>query len=231
MKILRLFPGIASAALLLALSVPGFGGTIANGSFGFNSTGGLITYTPNGSILNASTITIPTPNASSGCGVAMNVCEQITSIPPTYLTLQNDFAAGGNTPLHVNDDVTFSSYTFDLTLVALPVFHFTGQNSDRFTFTATGGLKNTASLANSDFLNLAYSGMFSDSLGFYNTAPGSLSLTFTQSGGATGAVTYSGTFATPPLPTSGVPEPETMAMVGGALIGLGMLGRKRLARR
>jgi hypothetical protein len=215
----------------LAISSPGFGGTIANGTFGFSSIGGLITYTPGGSILNAASIMIPTPNAGSGCGLAMNVCEQITSIPPTYLTVQNDFAAGGNSPLNLNDDVTFDSYAFDLTFVALPVFHFTSQNSDRFTFTATGGLKNTVALANSDFLNVAYSGMFSDSQGFYNIAPGSLSLTFTQTGGSTGAVTYSGTFATPPLPGTSVPEPATMAMMGGALIGLGLVGRKRFAGR
>src|SRR5215471_9222272 len=113
----------------------------ANGSFGFNSTGGVITYTPAGLLINATSITIPVPNASTNCGVGTNVCEQITSILPTYLGAQNSFAAGGSAPLNVTDDILFNSFTFDLTFGVLPVFRFTQQNSQRFSFTATSGSK------------------------------------------------------------------------------------------
>lgn len=225
--------GSAAAAVLLALCSPGFGATIANGTFGFGGTGGVITYTPSGSILNATTITIPTPNASTACGIGTNVCDQITSIPATYLTLQNDFDTGGNTPLNILDDVTFDNYAFDLTFGNLPVLHFTTQNSDRFTFTATSAQKNLSALGSSSFVNVAYLGNFADSQGFYDPALGSLAITFSQTGGNTGTVGYSATFATPPLPTppTQTPEPTTMAMMGGALIGLGLVGRKRWVRR
>ena len=200
----------------------------ANGSFGFNSTGGVVTYTPGaGLMINATSITIPVPNATTNCGVGTNVCEQITSIPNLYLGAQNSFAAGGPTPLSVNDDITFNNgFTFSLNFSVLPVFMF--PNSNRFSFTATSGSKQTFSIGNSDFLNVAYLGTFHDSNAQYVDAPASLSLTFTQTGGATGTVVYSGTFATPP---AGVPEPETMALVGCALVGVGLVGRKKLARR
>jgi PEP-CTERM motif len=221
---------VALAASVLAAS--SFAATVANGSFGFNSTGGLVTYSPgSGSLLNAKTVSIPTPSAGPGsCGVAGFVCEQITSIAPTYLGLQNDFATGGNTPLNINDDVRFTSYTFDLTFATLPTFFFTLQNSSRFTFTATSASSSTATLGNSDFLNVGYTGTFTDSLGFYSPATASLSLSFNQTGGSTGNVTYSGTFATPPAPTTGAPEPASMVLFGSALVGIGIFRRKRADR-
>jgi hypothetical protein len=213
----------------LAMASASFAGIAANGTFGFNSTGGVITDSPSGSILFANSITLPVPNSSINCGTGSNVCEQITSIGPLYLGSINDFAPAGHTPLSVNDDVTFDSYTFGISPLTLPVFHFTVQNGLRFTFTASSAQKSTSSLAGSDFLNVAYIGTFSDSGAFYNPGAALLSMSYTQTGGASGAITYSGTFATPP-PSTGSPEPATMAMLGSALIGLGVLGRKRFAR-
>jgi len=201
MNITKQVTRLAVVASTLAFSSVSFAGILANGSFGFNSTGGTVTYTGAALISTATTISIPVPNATASCGVGGAICEQITSINPTYLTLQNDFAAGGNTPLAINNDVAFNNYTFDLSFATLPVFTFspTTTPANRFTFQATFASKFGVDLGGGgSFLNVTYIGVFSDAGGTYDPAGASLSLTFNQTGGSTGTVTYAGTFATPP---------------------------------
>jgi hypothetical protein len=209
---------LMAAAAILALSAGSAFAVTANGTFTINING-TITYTPNaGTLAGATTVLLPS-NLTIG------------SLPPTYLTLQNDFASGGQTPLNTGDHVTLTSNNLDLTFVNLPVLTFTTENGGLFRFTANSGQKSSTAIGNSTFLNIFYSGTFDDlgSSAGYQSAAASLSFTFTQTGGKTGAVGGSATFATPPQPQTTTPEPTTMVLIGSAFIGLGALRRKKSA--
>ena len=219
---------LVTAFLVLALTCAAPAAAVyANGTFTFSNIGDTVGWTGlANSFAGATTISIPTPTGTTNCGI-VNVCEQVLQpTPQFYKGTQNTFAnalLGGSEPVGLLDDITFNSYTFDLSFLTLPVLHFTQEfvPPGRFSFTADNGTLSFASINGSDFLNLAYQGTFHDVLGVYHDNTASLSLTFTQpTDGGPGSASYTGTFATQ------APEPAPFFLLGGALLGIGILKRK-----
>ena len=99
-----------------------------------------------------------------------------------------------------------------------------GANDTRYSFSS---LVSTASSTGPDDLTIYATGIFVDALGTYGTASASLIFNFTQSGGPGHAISGSGTISTPAAFDLGAPEPGTMGLLGGALVGLGLLRRKK----
>ncbi len=236
MKFNTLLKVCAPAVALLAMSLPASAALInANGDFAISFSGNL-SYAPGSPspLLSATSVTLPTNTLTRG--------ERVSGLDETYLSHHNDFCnvgdcvAAGPTPVFIGDTISLNNQTLDLTGVLLPTLTFSSGSSpaNRFTFTANGIIVARSHVGNADFLNVYYSGLFNDSSnGYLPNEAASLSFAFTQVGGATGSVAGSGTFATPPQappPTGSTPEPATMSLFGSALVGVGLIGRKRLAR-
>jgi PEP-CTERM motif len=204
-----------TGVLGLALSTIASASTLANGSVAFSN--GVISYT--GATLSvATTISIFTNGTiTSGVGVPFN-CPQANCTPG-----QGD--AGGP-----SSSVTVPT-TFNVPLGVYANFiewgdGTGGANNTRYHFSS---LVSTWSSGNVDTITLYATGTFSDALGTYATHDADLILNLTQTGGPGHAISMAGTIDTPAT-FSIVPEPGTMLVMGSAMIGLGLIRRRRATR-
>ncbi len=210
MKKAIVFAGVFALSAIGASTA--LAGTMAQtyGTFTINATGTVVT-SPTGSPLNSiSSFTLPAD-------------ETVSSIPPTYFGYTNAFlttlALGQSvaiSPLTVPVPTSGSSETLNYTNFL--TFGSTGQ----YTFS----LMNLSNVTANGGLILQGLGFFTDSTGSLGTnlpSEVSFALSQTNSQGATGIST---TFSVPPSMTN-VPEPGSLALLGTALITLGLIIRRK----
>jgi hypothetical protein len=201
----KLFALFAPAALLLALSTAGVAGPIV-GSQPLGSSGVSDDLGGGlGDILLASAFTTATYIGNPGTG-------DFSAYPLSFI------ANGDNTQMDVSAGPGASSFTISDLVWG--------------TFTATTLVYDTPGIHARAF---GFLGNFTPgSSGAYpagvTSDTASLIVTLNQSGGAGNSISESLTLNTPAADL-GAPEPATMSLFGGALVGLGLLGRKRFARR
>jgi len=183
------------------------GATTISGSMTLNTTGATATGgtdLSNDTTLNWSTLS-----------VAGTVGDY--TVVPTSTTASPD-----GSPLDLGD---LSAFTFTLGLYG--------------TFDASGGVGSTIVSRSANFLDVYIDGTFTPGpdvatcagppSGSCQATDTSVRFAISQSGGNAGSTGITATLNSPAIPPS-APEPATMALLGSALIVVGLAGRKRLRR-
>ncbi len=200
-----------------------------NGSFGFaqGRRGTPVVYSPPNFLALTTSVTLSSVNV-------------LGQVDPTYLGKANDFATGEKASLDAVDYVFFSPSPFTIPVPAgpggsptpfvnpTPMFVFGGDSASNSNFQFSSNSLTVSRNGTTDSLSLTIFGALQDTTHTFNEVSAKLSITFGQSGGPTGPVSYSGTFAAtaayvPPNPSPDIviasfsnPEPATIlaALVG-----------------
>lgn len=162
------------------------------------------------------------PNLANATSITFGAPLQFTSTPPSYLGNPNDFAPGGGAQIN-SPTYTITPNTLNLVTPGLPIPNFI-----TFSTIAGAGSFDLTSIellttpGNNNVLNIKTLGTIN--VPGFNPSPGSALFNFNQVGGS-GAVSFSGTLASPPEATP-VPEPSTLLGIL-AVAGVGALTRRK----
>lgn len=219
-----LFAGLFAALALTSLGSNAQAAVLLNATFGFAPLGST-TYT-GATLGSATSVTIPG-------------FEQINNLPATYLGMQNDFAAGGLSPLALGQTVTVNPLTLTVSGInagfqaaSLGTYlTFSSGTTPAFRYAFSGTSIRFSSSTPGD-LAVDIVGTIRDTAGVFMDSTANVSFAFTQTT-PTSATNFSATFSTPSAiipPGNPVPEPATIGMAGtAAFLGLGYMIRKRRA--
>ncbi|MCO6418715.1 PEP-CTERM sorting domain-containing protein [Siccirubricoccus sp. KC 17139] len=202
MKFKKLLTMLALAASLLASAAQAAPVSTTIDGTASIGTAGIIGYT--GTVIGlGTTFTLPSGSAFPNLSYISSTTGQFAGVEATPLV----FSAVTAT---LNAMVQFTSAVGD----------FVGQIA---LATVSGATTNR-------IVSITVLGDFTPSgiLDTYLAGPASLTMSFTQTGGAGASVSVSATLASPPVPIE-VPEPMTLALLGVAIAGLGAVASRRKA--